>query len=91
MFKSISLPPPELASAAYLKMAQLGDQPSEQAGGERELRLVYPPQAYNKHPQQKAKGNWFQDSQELVQRFPASTRIGTATFEHKLAHMSCQT
>ena len=32
-FKSISLPPPALASAAYLKMAELGDQPSEQAGG----------------------------------------------------------
>ena len=28
-FKSISLPPPELGSAAYLKMAKYGDQPSE--------------------------------------------------------------
>ena len=55
MFKSISLPPPELASAAYLKMAQLGDQLSGKAGGERELRMVSPPQAYNNHPQQKAK------------------------------------
>ena len=32
MFKSISLPPPELASAAYLKMAELGDQPIAKAG-----------------------------------------------------------
>ena len=54
MFQSISLPPPEPTSAAYLKMAELGDQPSAQMGGERELRLVYPPQASNKQPQQKA-------------------------------------
>ena len=55
MFQSISLPPPELASAAYLKMAKYGDQPSEQAGAARELRLEYQSQAYTKHPQQKAK------------------------------------
>ena len=59
LFKSISLPPPELASAAYLKMAQLGDQPTEKAGGDRELRMVPPPQACIKHPQQQA------NSQEL--------------------------
>ena len=55
LFTSISLPPPELASAAYLKMAQLGDQPVADAGGERELRMAYPPHSYIKHPQQKAK------------------------------------
>ena len=37
MFQSISLPPPELASAAYLKMARYGDQPSEQAGEQESL------------------------------------------------------
>ena len=77
MFKSISLPPPALASAAYLKMAKLGDQPSEQAGGARELRLEHQPQAYIKHPQQKAKGRHKQQPKSCV--FPASTRIGTAT------------
>ena len=56
LFKSISIPPPELASAAYLKMAELGDQTSEQAGGARELRLEYQPQAYTKHPQPEANG-----------------------------------
>ena len=55
LFKSISLPQPELASAAYLKMAKLGDQPIAKAGGERELRMVSPPQA-SKHLQPKAKG-----------------------------------
>ena len=55
LFKSISLPPPELASAAYLKMAELGDQPTAKAGGEEQLRLESPPQAYAKHPKQKAK------------------------------------
>ena len=56
LFKSISLPPPELASAAYLKMAQLGDQPVEKAGGAEQLRLISSPQACVKHPQRKAKG-----------------------------------
>ena len=44
LFQSIGLPPPELSSAAYLKMAKLGDQPKAKAGGERELRRVSPPQ-----------------------------------------------
>ena len=55
MFKSISLPPPELASTAPLKMVQLGDQPTAKAGGEEQLRLESPPQACTKHPQQKAR------------------------------------
>ena len=54
MFQSISLPPPEPPSVAYLKMAELGDQTSDQPGGAKELRLVYPPQA-SKQPQQKVK------------------------------------
>ena len=56
LFNSISLPAPELASATYLKMAELGEQPSEKAGGARELWLEYQPQAYAKHSQPKAKG-----------------------------------
>ena len=70
MFKSISLPPPALASAAYLKMAELGDQPSEQAGGARELRLEYQPQAYTKHPQQKAKGRRKQQPRAVSFQLP---------------------
>ena len=35
-------------------MAEFGEQPSEKAGGARELRLEYQPQAYTKHPQPKA-------------------------------------
>ena len=35
LFKSTSLPPPELSSAAYLTMAKLGDQPIAMAGRER--------------------------------------------------------
>ena len=56
LFSRISLPAPELASVAYLKMAELGEQSSEKAGGARELRLEYRPQAYTKHPQPKANG-----------------------------------
>ena len=44
------------ASAAYLKMAKLGDPPIAKARGERELRMVSPPQACNNPLQQKAKG-----------------------------------
>ena len=55
LFKSISLPQPELPSAAYLKMPQLGDQPIAKARGERELRMASPPQA-STHLQPKAKG-----------------------------------
>ena len=56
LFKSISLPPPELASAAYLKMAQLGEQSIAQAGGEKGLLMVSSPQAYIQYPQQKETG-----------------------------------
>ena len=56
LFKSITLPQPELASAAYLKMAKLGDQPIAKAGGESELRTASPPQAY-RHLHPKAKGS----------------------------------
>ena len=69
LFNSISLPAPELASAAYLKIAELGEQTSEKAGGARELRLEYQPQAYTKHPQPKANGRQesaFQSSFELT-------------------------
>ena len=37
-------------------MAKLGDQPIAKAGGEEQLRMAFPPQAYNNHPQQKAIG-----------------------------------
>ena len=56
LFKSINLPPPELASVLYLKVAQLGDSPTAVTGGAKELRRVSPPRACNKQPQSKAKG-----------------------------------
>ena len=55
LFKSSSLPPPEPPSVAYLKKAELGDQPTAKAGGEEQFRMELPPQAYNQ-PQQTAKG-----------------------------------
>ena len=54
LFKSISLPPPELASTASLKKVSCGVQLLAEAGGEEELRSESSPQAYIKHPQQKA-------------------------------------
>ena len=56
LFKSPSLPPPEPFSVAYLKKAELGDQPTAKAGGEEQLRVEFPSQAYNNQPQQTAKG-----------------------------------
>ena len=47
-------PPPELPSAAYLKMAENGDQPTAKAGGEKQLWMEFPPQACNNQPQQTA-------------------------------------
>ena len=41
VFKSISIPAPELSSAASVKMAKEGDQPTDQQGGESKLRLDY--------------------------------------------------
>ena len=43
VFKSISIPPPELTSAASVKMAKEGDQPTDQQGGDSQLRLEIPP------------------------------------------------
>ena len=71
MFKSISLPPPELASAAYLKMAKLGDKPIAQAGGEKELLMVSSPQAYIQYPQQKATGRQPRAFPDLAWQQPA--------------------
>ena len=73
MFKSITLPPRELASAAYLKMAELGDQPSEQAGGATELKLEYQPQASTQHPQQKAQGR--HEQQPSAMSFPLTPGV----------------
>ena len=56
LFKSPSLPPPELPSADYLKMAKLGDHTPEPAGGDDQLGLAFPPQSFTHQPQQKAKG-----------------------------------
>ena len=56
LFKSITVPVPELASASYLKVAQLGNPPTAMAGGAKELRRVLPPRASTKQPQSKAKG-----------------------------------
>ena len=69
LIKSSSLPPPEPPPAVYLKMAELGDQPTAKVGGEEQLRMEFPPQAYNNQPQQKAKGKHRQKE-----------NIGTASF-----------
>ena len=53
-FKTISIPPPELASAASVKMSKEGDGPPE--GGEPKLRLDLQPQAFTQPPQQRARG-----------------------------------
>ena len=68
VFKSISIPPPELTSAASLKMAKEGDHPSDQAVGEGKLMLEFPPQAYTKSPQQRARGR----PSKQQQAFPPS-------------------
>ena len=80
MFTSISLPPPELTSAAYLKMAEFGDQPSEQTGGERErdLRLHVSTSGFQQAtPSKRQKEGTHAANKSFV--FPTSTRIGTAT------------
>ena len=56
LFKCTSIPPPELASAAYLEMAEHGNQTIAKAGGEEQLRMEFPPQASNNQPQHKAIG-----------------------------------
>ena len=56
VFKTISIPAPELSSSASVKMAKEGDQPTDQQGGESKLRLDVPPQAYTQPPQQRPRG-----------------------------------
>ena len=50
VFKSITIPPSELTSAASLKMAKPDDPPCHQTGEEGKLMLEFPPQAYTKLP-----------------------------------------
>ena len=68
LFKSPSLPPPEPPSVAYLKKAELVDQPTAQAGGEEQLRMELSPQAYNSQPKQTARGT-------IRQQRPVSFRL----------------
>ena len=56
VFKTISIPAPELSSSASVKMAKEGDQPTDQQGGESKLRLDVPPQAFTQPPQQRPRG-----------------------------------
>ena len=56
VFKTISIPPPDLSSSASVKMAKEGDQPTDQQGGDSKLRLEFPPQAYTQPPQQRPRG-----------------------------------
>ena len=91
MFKSISSPPPALASAASLKMAELGDQPSEQAGGARELRLESQPQAYTKHSQQKAKGRHKQQPRAVSFQLPPGLAQPACPLAWHQLCMSCPT
>ena len=68
VFKSITIPPPELTSAASLKMAKHDDPPCDQTSGEGKLMLEFPPQAYTKPPQQRARGR----PSKQQQAFPPS-------------------
>ena len=68
VLKSISIPPPELTSAAFLKMAKYEDPPSDQTAGEGKLMLEFPPQAYTQPPQQRARGR----PSKQQQAFPPS-------------------
>ena len=56
VFKTISIPPPDLSSSALVKMAKERDQPTDQQGGDSKLRLEFPPQAYTQPPQQRPRG-----------------------------------
>ena len=76
LFKSISLPQPELASAAYLKMAQLGDQPIAKAGGEESLGWYL----HLKLPQASPAKGKRQTTKSFTLIYPTSTRIGTTIF-----------
>ena len=69
VFKSISIPPPELTSAASLKMAKYEGPPCDQTSGEGKLMLEFPPQAYTKPPQQRARGRPSKQQQALPPSF----------------------
>ena len=66
--KSVTIPPPELTSAASLKMAKYDDPPCDQTSGEGKLMLEFPPQAYTKPSQQRARGR----PSKQQQAFPPS-------------------
>ena len=70
LFKSPSLPPRELPSADYLKMAKLGDHTPATAGDEDQLRMAFPPQASFSKPQQKAKGRHKQQTRAVSFQLP---------------------
>ena len=57
LFKSTSIPALEPASVTYLETAKRSAQPLAQAGGDEQLRMEIPPQAYNHHPQHKLLSN----------------------------------
>ena len=65
VFKSITIPPPELTSAASLKMAKLDDQTCDQTSGEGKLMLEL---SLHKPPQQRARGR----PSKQQQAFPPS-------------------
>ena len=51
-------------------MAELGDQPTATAGGEEQLRLAFPPQAFTQQPQQKSKGRHKQQPRAVSFQLP---------------------
>ena len=88
VFKSISIPPPELTSAASLKMAKPDDQPCDQTSGEGNLMLEFPPQAYTKPPQQRARGR--PSKQQQAFHLLSNHHQDWSRHQcHKLAHQSC--
>ena len=85
LLKSTGVPPPELASAAYLKMAELGDQPIAKAGEKNSLGGCLHLKLTSRIPSTRQKA----DSQELcLSNFHQDWH---SHLQHKLVHMSCQT
>ena len=87
VFKSITIPPPELTSAASLKMAKYDDPPCDQTSGKGKLMLEFPPQAYAKPPQQRARGR--PSKQQLSHLLSTHHQAWFSNLYHKLALRRC--
>ena len=85
VFKSISIPPPELTSVASLKMAKEGDPPSDQAAGEGKLILLKLTQSLpGRGPEADQVSN-----NKLSHLLSTHHQDWFSSLYHKLAHKSC--